>query len=529
MKKIFFWLVWSGFFILNAQEKTEPIEVLHADKMVLLEKYPGQKLLIGHVELKHKEAVLSCDKAILDTKKNFAEASGNVFFNQGDTLYLEAEILRYDGRRNFSVAINRVFLRTPGNSLRTDTLIYDRQEEIAYYRSGGTIRDTVNTINSRTGNYYIKKNLYEFIGDVRVDNPDYRIESAHLQYNTKSRTVYFLGPTDIYGKNNDVIYAEKGFYDTQSKSGWFSRNALVRSGKKWMSADSIYLDKSREFYSATGHVKMQDPDNKIITLAGYVEQWNLKDSVFLDKHPVVINYGEKDTLYLGAQHIFVKKQDSSRIFWAYPGVKFYQKGFSGRCDSLFRDDRRKQIELYKRPVLWSEDAQITGRSIIVKSDSTGKNPDSLLIPQDVFIIQKDSAGYNQIKGKTLKGKFIDGKLRHIDIIGNTETIYYVRNEKNKLIGIDKSVCSAINIDLNTDGKIEKIYLRDHPSGTTYPPGKFPEALKKLPGFLWRGNERIRSKEEILDNRSEKITPPSQQHQTDKPEPLKIPARIFKHL
>jgi hypothetical protein len=117
---------------------------------------------------------------------------------------------------------------------------------------------------------------------------------------------------------------------------------------------------------------------------------------------------------------------------------------------------------------------------------------------NAFIVSKDTigSGYNQVKGQNLYGKFLDSKLREVDIIKNTEVIYYMRNDQQELIGINKSVSSKINmiLDKNT---IETITNYNQIDGDIYPEKELPENARKLRGFIWRGEERIKSKEDIF--------------------------------
>lgn len=505
---IILWILASGLWGTAAQEKDStdaPIEVLHADRMILKKEYPDLKLLEGHVQLRHKDALLSCDKALLDTKHNFAEAIGHVELNQGDTLRLYAGVVRYDGTRDFALAMDDVRLYDPTMELQTDTLFYDKRQGTAFYRSGGVVRDSVNELRSQVGKYYVKENRYEFIRQVKLTNPDYTILSAHLDYNTQTRTARFYGPTRIMNDRSS-IYAEHGQYNMRDSTAWFSGHAFVRNQNTWTAADSIYSDRQRDFYSATGHVRIKDSLNKVLILSGYAEWWQDKDSVMLTRDPVVIHY-DRDTFYLAAERILSVRHDSLHFLWAYPRVAFYQKEFSGRADSLYQSSVTRRIEMYRRPVLWNNDSQIAGDTIFVVNDSTGKRIDSLLIPSGVFIIQREPAGFNQIKGKRLKGKFRDGRLRHVDITGNTETVYYLRDDKQQLTGIDRSVCSEINMDLDSTGQAVRIYLRTKPQGTTYPPDQMPEQLKKLNGFDWRGDERITGPDDLLKGRKPDFMPP----------------------
>jgi hypothetical protein len=96
----------------------------------------------------------------------------------------------------------------------------------------------------------------------------------------------------------------------------------------------------------------------------------------------------------------------------------------------------------------------------------------------------------------LYGKFKDNKLHEVDIVKNTEVIYYMRNDQNELIGINKSVGSKINmiLDKNT---IETLTIFNNPDGDIYPENELPENARKLRGFIWRGDERIKSKDDIF--------------------------------
>jgi hypothetical protein len=125
--------------------------------------------------------------------------------------------------------------------------------------------------------------------------------------------------------------------------------------------------------------------------------------------------------------------------------------------------------------------------------------DSLKVLNNAFIIQKDSLsknGYNQIKGQNLYGKFVESKLKEVDVVKNAEVIYYMYNDANEFIGINKTVCSKINLELEAN-KINSITFFTKTDSFIYPEAEFPENARKLRGFLWRGDERILSKDDIF--------------------------------
>jgi hypothetical protein len=117
---------------------------------------------------------------------------------------------------------------------------------------------------------------------------------------------------------------------------------------------------------------------------------------------------------------------------------------------------------------------------------------------NAFLIAKDTlgTGYNQVKGVNLYGKFRDNKLYYADVVKNTEVVYYMYNDDNELIGINKNVSSKINM-LMTDNAIDTITFFTNVDGDIYPEKDLPENARKLRGFVWRGDERIMTKDDIF--------------------------------
>ena len=105
-------------------------------------------------------------------------------------------------------------------------------------------------------------------------------------------------------------------------------------------------------------------------------------------------------------------------------------------------------------------------------------------------------GYNQISGKKLFGNFIEGKLKFIDIIKNAESVYYLRNSENELIGIDKSKSAKINI-LIEQQEIETFTKINQIDGKVFPEEDFNENDKFLKGFYFREDERIETLEDLF--------------------------------
>ncbi len=478
----------------NITEKPEIIQIIHADYATTNAKYPGKQLLSGNVKIEHNQALLFCDKAIVDKKENTAIAVGNVRLIQGDTLEMRSGYLSYDGNKSFAKALDDVFLRDPEMNLQTDTLMFDRQKQITYYTSGGIIRDSINELKSKIGKYFLQEKKYSFINNVHIDNPDYQLDSYHLDYFTDTGVSNFYGPTKIYN-DHSYIYSEKGHYDSQNKISWFVKNAFIKDRHTTIRGDSLYYEQKNSFATADNNVVLHDSINNVWIFSNYGEYWGKKDSIEVTRKPLIVSINEKDSLYIRAKKFIAAGKKSKRKLWGYDKVRFFSNDFSGKADSLYRNDSLRILKLMKNPVIWNGNSQITGNLIRIKNDSLNQ-ADSLYIPKDVFIIQKDSAGFNQIKGKKLYGKFKNNKIQKIDILGNTEVIYYLRDEEQALTGIEKNKSSKISITFDNTSEIETVRFYQKVDGTVYPPNKLKN--KQFKGFNWRGKEIIRSKEDVLE-------------------------------
>ena len=123
--------------------------------MIDEEKLPGATILLGHVKIKHEGITLKCKKAIHYKNDNYIKAFGDVILNQGDTIIQTSKYTEYNGNTQKALSWGNVVITDPQMTLRTDTLNFDRSKQVLYYKYGATIRDSINTLTSDTGNYYL--------------------------------------------------------------------------------------------------------------------------------------------------------------------------------------------------------------------------------------------------------------------------------------------------------------------------------------------------------------------------------------
>ena len=458
---------------------------------------PDAVLLTGNVRVRHEGVVMTCNKAYFFQKENYIKAFGQVQMVQGDTLYLNSTYAEYNGNVKKAYATGNVVMRSPESSLVTDTIHFDRMKQEAFYKTKGVITNRNNTLKSDAGTYYVKEKKYRFLTAVELKNPEYTILSNHLDYYTSSGHSYLFGPSTITGKDN-FIYTENGFYNTKKNVGHFLRKSYIKYKDRKIEGDSLYFDRTREFSSGTRNVKITDTINRAIIKGHYAELYKKQDSVYMTRRASVRYWVENDSMFVHAKKIYLTGKPGARIIRGEKNVRFFKTDMSGKCDSLHSDQKVALTKLIGKPILWNGDKQLTGDVMHLIGNNATEKLDSLKVLNNAFIISKDTlgAGFNQVKGINLYGKFRENKLYEVDVVKNNEVIYFMRNDKNELIGIDKTACSRINMTLNGND-VDTITFFDRVNGTLYPEEDFPENVRKLRGFVWRIEERINSKEDIF--------------------------------
>ena len=511
--KIYFFLF--VVFTVSSQER-EQIEIKFAPYMTIEEKNPEATILTRdnskQVHIKHKGIELWCDKAVYYQDQDFIEAFGKVLVKQGDSLDMTSNYAEYSGITQLAYASGDVVLIDSNSKLYTDILYFDRVKQQALYNQNGKVeKDSSGTITSKIGRYFVNEKKYQFSQNVELINPEYVINTRRLDFYTDSGYSFLYGESKIVSSTS-TIYCERGFYDTKSDTGYFVKKSKIDYDERTIIGDSIYFNRNTSFASANNNIKVIDTLNKTLIKGHYAEVFRLKDSVFITKRAIAIKEYRNDSIYIHADKLMVTGPPNERILRGYYNAKMYKSDLSGKADSIHMNQRSGKTQLInfykdenvfskkKFPILWHNKNQITGDSIHLISNSQNETLDSLKVFNNAFIISRDTidSGYNQIKGKKLNGIFLQNELKILNIIKNAESIYYLRDSKNELVGIDKSKSASIKIFIDQN-RIEEIRKINQIDGKTYPKSDFPKNEDLLKGFVWREEERPLNVEDLFSD------------------------------
>tara|TARA_Y100000385_G_C13091826_1_gene639145 strand:+ start:315 stop:1979 length:1665 start_codon:yes stop_codon:yes gene_type:complete len=487
------------------------------------ERFPDANILFKSDEkrviLYHDGALIESDQAYFYKKKNYFKAMGDVIFTQGDSLRMTCKTIEYEGKTKTAYAEGNVYLERPDMTLRTEVLNLDRINEKVFYNTPGIIVDSTSTLTSNQGQYFMNQKKYRFISDVTINNPDYIVNSQRLDYFTESNKAYLYGNSKIKGDAYTIL-CERGFYDMEREKGIFKQNATLFYDNKIIKGDSLYFESEINYAAATKNISIVDTINNSIITGHYGEIFKEKDSAIITRRAMAINIIDQDSLFIHSDTLVATGPEQKRILRAYYDVRILKSDIRGRSDSLYLDESIGLTKLLKKPltkeqeqvftvqdytknnpVLWFDKSQMTGDEIHLLSNTKTRKLDSLKIDGRVFIIEKDTLskdGYQQIKGGLLRGAFKESKLDNIVITKNNEMVYYLYNDEDlRLIGIDKTTCSALKMRF-LGGQIDDITFLVSPNGNVFPENELPENDRTLKGFIWRIAQRPETIEDLFD-------------------------------
>ncbi|SHI94478.1 OstA-like protein [Bacteroides stercorirosoris] len=503
-----------GICLLSAQDKKkEPekkktrVDLLHADEAqadkILM---PDVQILIGSVKLRHDSMYMYCDSALIFEKTNSVEAFDNVRMEQGDTLFIYGDYLYYDGMSQLAMLRGNVRMINRNTTLTTDSLNYDRLYNLGYYFEGGTLTDEENVLTSEWGEYSPATKLSVFNHDVKLVNPQFVLTSDTLKYSTESKIATILGPSDIVSDKNH-IYSERGIYNTTTEQAeLLDRSVLTNEGKK-LTGDSLFYDRVLGYGEAFDNVQMNDTVNRNMLTGDYCFYNELTGSALATQRAVAIDYSQGDSLFMHGDTLrlltyHINTDSMYREMRAYHKVRAYRTDVQAVCDSLVYNSKDSCMTMYTDPILWHGEQQVVGEEI--KAYMNDSTIDWIhIINQALVVEKKDSVHYNQVTGKEMKGFFVEGDMRQIDVNGNVLVVFYPIDDKDStMIGLNYAEGSFLRMLLK-ERRMEKGAFIGKANGTLFPMDQIPADKYKLPPFVWFDYIRPRNKEDIFEWRGKK--------------------------
>lgn len=467
-------------------------------------------ILVDEVRFSKGPMLMFCDSCHYYAETESMEAFGNVSMEQGDTLFVYADELIYDGEAEIATLYadegKKVRLINKDVKLETDVFVYDLRLDLGYYNVGGVLTDAANRLTSLEGEYMPSTKEANFYTDVhlnsRSETDTLNIYTDTLYYNTDLH-VAELNSFSTIVNHRGTIYTRRGVYLTDSNICTLTeRPTIVTNQNQTLVADSIYYNHNVGYGEAFGNMVMTDTANCSQVCGEYGFYNELTDSAYVTGRALVKEFSQGDTLYLHGRQIeaFIELDstfipadtllglpervtvDTCHVIELYPRVRFFRTDLQGVCDSMRFTERDSMLRMYVNPVVWNEGQQVFGNVIELHlNDSTF---DRARLPEFGFAAQQiEDDFFNQIAGKEMIAYFENSQLRHIDINGNVEIIMFPQENDstvNKVVNAESSFLAA-----DFMGRVvERIKMWPETTGTATPLFMAKRSLFYLSKFQW---------------------------------------------
>ncbi len=493
-----------------------------ADKLLMDEKVSTEyQVLIGNVQFRKGDMFMFCDSAHFYEASSSLNAFGNVRMEQGDTLFVYADELDYNGADELATFygddINPVRLINKDVELETYTFYYDIASNIGYYDNEGKITDAENQLTSGYGQYSPDTKDAEFREHVvlnDIEDKDFRVTTETLLYNTGTHIARIVSPTTIV-TDSATVYSSNGIYNTDMGfSELFDRSLIVTEGGSTLTGDTIYYDQKAGFGEAFGNMVLTDSVRQTMLEGNYGCYFEKQDSAFATNRARILEYSKGDTLYMHGDTIrsYVLHDDSTHVMTAYPRVRFWRVDIQGLCDSLSFMERDSTLYMHRHPIVWNEARQIFGNVIYVHfNDST---VDWAKLPEFGFTAEHvGEEFYNQLSGKEMLATFVDGNMRRLDVSGNVEVVMLPEESDSTINKIVNSESSFLTADFSAGPmQVERIKMWPEVTGTATPLYLAKKSIFYLSNFQWYEALRPKDKDDIFN------IPPEMEALLNEPDP-----------
>ncbi len=454
----------------NAQDSSKIVIIDNADRL-RGEQVEGEdiRIFVGNVKLHQGNVLMSCDSAVMDMNNN-VRAFGNVLIQQADTVNIFADSLVYNGNARTANLLGEVVLTDSKAELFTDKLDYDFNTKIAQYNTSAIITNRQTRLYSQIGYYYVDKKEIYFKDSVTVVDPEYSLVADTLKIDTETNITYFLGPTNIINKENQ-IYCEKGFFDPNKEYAEFEQNPKFRSidGTRKAVGDKIIYNGATDETSLIGNAFFQDSTRTVtsdeIVYNNETEAYNTVGQTEIKDGTQTIT-AEGQSTYDGVRQvaIFTKRVRISDppTFLEADSLEYSQTThFAQAFGNVFFEDTAQKISILCEQADYNDSTSYffaVGRPLM-----------TTLVDEDTLYLSADTLkSYYEIPMDTTTRKIVADKNVRVfksDLQAISDSLMYSEADsifeffKNPIIWSDTSQFSSDTVRITLANEtIDKIYL-----------------------------------------------------------------------
>lgn len=270
--------------------------------------------LRGNVIIYHDGAVITCDSAVR-YGDNRIDCFDRVVINQNAT-YIYGDRAEYDRDRNMARVYAPIIKVVDGDAtLYTRNFTFDLLTNVGRYFGGGTMKQADNYMESREGYYYADSSYMIGVGAVEMRNPDYQLRSDSVVYNMNTEVASFWTKTYIWNSKGEILSANRGAYHNRTQDYMFRSHAYILTKEQEIWSDSMDYNTASENAKMYGNIQMRDDENGVMAFGDYGQYWGQPQNGLLTRNPSVLWYDKEksDTLYMRSDSMFLYTYPASLV------------------------------------------------------------------------------------------------------------------------------------------------------------------------------------------------------------------------
>lgn len=582
----------------KANDTTYRVEILPGTRKMEFNKINDStslQILAGNVKMRQGKTLFYCDSCVINNRTNVFDAYGHVHINDADTSNIYSDYLQYFMQKKVAFLKGNVRLTDGKGTLTTPDLEYDVETKLGIYKNGGVVVNKKIVLTSQEGYYYTDLRDVYFKKNVVLIDPAYHLKTDSLIYNTESQLARFIAYTFIKDSSGRTIETNDGYYDLKMGKAEFGQRPKIRDGKIFITGNHVSSDDSTGKIEIIGKAVMIDTAQNQSVSAGEIYLNKKTNSFLAIKNPLMIIKQDNDSIYIAADTLFsarltdlyakqdstikedsIKKENASkkidsvkmgkkpdttnklnsikkeikedaikgidsiksekkidttkqinsikrdikkdttkvidsvkgvkvvslnekdstnRYFHAYHHVRIFSDSMQAVCDSMFYSFQDSVFRLFTKPVVWSKQNQITGDTILLYTKN--KKAERFKVFENSFMVNKiDPEVFNQVKSTRMDGYFKDGDLDSVRAKGFAECIYFIQNEDSAYTGINEAKSEILDIYFEKK-ELQKVVFRTDVTGTLWPIRQKGPKEMRLSNFKWLDAIRPKTKFELM--------------------------------
>ncbi len=425
----------------------------------------------------------------------------------------------YRSRSGVFEVADSVVVLSDSLDLYADTLLYLTREERVLFEGPTRIFLEAGEVYCEDGYYDYPSGYASFQRSATMQGDDMSAQADRIDYDARRDSIILTGEAEYTGSDMRASGQEIR-YNRTSGDGVILGDGVMDSDGQLMRGDRLVFNTLEESFRSTERTRFAskdfDLDADIMNFQQHSEDpgyaygdVQYRDTIndlaidsdtllFRQQDEYILAYGNRpvlkiaqepgDTLYICADTLWSRLlEDSSRLLLAYHDVRIYSDDFQGRCDSLSFSDIDSILRFWKAPVLWLDTTQLSADTMSLRLQDG--EPDYLYMKRNALLVSLAADPYyQQIRGREIYGAFAQKSLSQVHVIGNAESIYYLQNDDQDYIGVNRSMSAEITMDF-VDNQLDRIHWIKQNDLTFSPMEMYQHTSARLDGFHWSYDQR----------------------------------------